>query len=524
MKYVIYQLALTALSITSLQAEVKPNPLFSDGAVLQRGQKIPVWGTARDGEKITVDFQGQKVSTTAVAGKWSVQLDPLTAGGPFTMTLIGDNTVTIKDLLVGEVWLASGQSNMNLTLAQLPTLNEEAPKANYPQIRTFKVKVTVSVTPLDDAVGSWMSCSPETIKDFSAVGYYFARDLHRQLGVPVGFIHSALGATPAESWTSLEGLESQPELKEYADAVKRKLASYDADIAAYPAKLAEHQTKLAEWTATVGKEHEEKLKAWNEAVAKAKAAGEAPPKQPRPSSRRPNEPHPPEGPPTSPAVLFNGMIHPLIPYGITGVIWYQGESNAKQASLYRTLFPSLINDWRVRWKQGDIPFLYVQIAPWGGMTPEIREAQFLTLGKVKNTAMTVTTDVGDADDIHPRKKEPVGQRLALAARALAYGEKIEYSGPLYESMTVAKGKITLHFRHVGSGLVAKDGPLKGFSIAGKDKTFSPARAEIQGNTVVVSAEGIADPIAIRYGWANVPDVNLFNKEGLPASPFRTDVE
>lgn len=524
MKTGLFHLTLSGLLAATLHADVKPNPLFSDGAVLQRGQKIPVWGTARDGEKITVDFQGQKVSTTAVAGKWSVPLDPLTAGGPFTMTFTGDNTVAIKDLLVGEVWLASGQSNMNLTLAQLPTLAEEAPKANYPQIRTFKVKSSASVSPRNEAVGSWMSCSPETAKDFSAVGYYFARDLHRQFGVPVGFIHSALGATPGESWTSLEGLESQPELKEYADAVKRKLASYDADVVAYPAKLAEHQAKVAEWMEKVGREHEEKLNAWNEAVVKAKAAGETPPKQPRPSSRRPNEPHPPEGPPTDPAVLFNGMIHPLIPYGIKGVIWYQGESNAKQGILYRTLFPAMITDWRARWNQGDIPFLYVQIAPWGGMTPEIREAQFLTLGKVKNTAMTVTTDVGDKDDIHPRKKEPVGLRLALAASALAYGEKIEYSGPLYESMKSENGKIILQFKHIGGGLMAKDGELKGFTIAGKDKTFVTAKAEIAGDSVVVSAEGVADPVAVRYGWANVPDVNFYNQEGLPASPFRTDVE
>lgn len=530
-KRLLFLFTSTALYATALHAEVKPNSLFSDGAVLQRGQKIPVWGTARDGEKITVEFQNQKVSTTAAGGKWSVHLDPLTAGGPFTMTLSGDNTVTIKDLLVGEVWLASGQSNMNLTLAQLPTLAEEAPKANYPQIRTFKVKFSASVSPRNEAVGSWMSCSPETAKDFSAVGYYFARDLHRQLGVPIGFIHSALGATPGESWTSLEGLESQPELKEYADVVKRKLASYDADLAAYPAKLAEHQAKLAEWTATVGKEHEEKLKAWNEAVAKAKTAGETPPKRPRPASPRPAEPHPPEGPPTDPAVLFNGMIHPLIPYGIKGVIWYQGESNRDKSRQYRTLFPAMITDWRARWNQGDIPFLYVQVAPWGGMTPEIREAQFLTLGKVKNTAMTVTTDVGDAEDIHPRKKEPVGLRLALAARALAYGEKIEYSGPLYESMKSENGKIILKFKHVGTGLVAKDGEvvakhgeLKGFTIAGADKKFVPAKAEIQGDTVVVSADGITDPQAARYAWANVPDVNFYNQEGLPASPFRTDVE
>jgi sialate O-acetylesterase len=520
----IILLALAALSTSTLHAEVKPNTLFSDGAVLQRGQKIPVWGTARDGEKVTVEFQGQKATTTATDGKWSVHLDPLTAGGPFIMSLTGDNTVTVNNLLVGEVWLCSGQSNMNLLFSRVQNAAEEAPKANYPEIRTFKVPVTVSTTPLAEAKGSWIICSPETVNEFSGVGYFFARDIHRKLGVPIGLIHSALGATPAQSWTSLEGLESQPELRAYVDIVKGRLAKFDAETAAYPARLAEHQVKLAEWKETVGKEQEEKLKAWNEAVAKAKAAGETPPKRPRPASRRPIDPVPPEGPPTDPAGLYNGMIAPLIPYGIKGVLWYQGESNSKQAKEYLTLFPAMITDWRTRWKQGDFPFLYVQVAPWGGMPPEIREAQFLSLGKVKNAAMTVTTDFGDADDIHPKKKEPVGQRLALAARALAYGEAIEYSGPLYDSMKAENGKIILHFKHIGGGLMAKDGPLKGFTIAGKDKKFVPAQAEIQGSTIVVSADGVADPQAARYGWANVPDVNLFNQEGLPASPFRTDID
>jgi sialate O-acetylesterase len=523
MKSILTYLSLASLLAGTLRAEVKPNPLFSDGAVLQRGQKIPVWGTARDGEQVTVEFQGQKASATAVGGTWSVHLDPLTAGGPFTMTLTGDNTVTIKDLLVGEVWLASGQSNMNLTLAQTPYLAEESAKANHPQIRTFKVPVTVSVRPLAEAQGSWIACSPETLKDFSAVGYFFARDIHQKRGVPVGLIHSALGATPAQAWTSTEALQAEPQLQHYAEDIKSRLANYEAAVAAYPAKLAEHQARLAEWTATIGKDHEENLAAWNQAVAEAKATGETPPKQPRPATRRPPEPVPPDGRSTDPAVLYNGMIHPLIPYGIKGVLWYQGESNRDQAAEYLTLFPTLIHDWRARWRQGDFPFLYVQVAPWGGMSPEIREAQFLTLGKVTNAAMTVTTDVGDADDIHPRNKQPVGQRLALAARALAYGENIEYSGPLYESMRTHQGKVILHFRHTGGGLVARDGPLKGFTVAGKDGIFVAARAEIQGKTLEVSAEGIADPIAVRYGWENVPDVNLYNQEGLPASPFRTDV-
>jgi sialate O-acetylesterase len=218
------------------------------------------------------------------------------------------------------------------------------------------------------------------------------------------------------------------------------------------------------------------------------------------------------------------MIAPIIPYGIKGAIWYQGESNAGQSKQYRTLFPAMIADWRGRWKQGDFPFFFVQIAPFKGQPPEIREAQFLTLAKVKNTAMAVTTDVGNANDIHPNQKEPVGQRLALAARAMTYGEKIEYSGPLYDSMTAKDGKIILSFKHVGGGLVAKDGELKGFTIAGEDKKFVPAQAKIQGSTIEVSAEGVTDPKAVRYGWENVPDVNLFNKEELPASPFRTDVD
>jgi sialate O-acetylesterase len=515
-------LSLPVLLTATLCAEVKPNPLFSDGAVLQRGQKIPVWGTARDGEKVTVEFQGQKASTTAAGGTWSVQLDRLTEGGPFTMTLTGDNTVTIKDLLVGEVWIASGQSNMNMTLAQTPYLAEEALKAKYPQIRTFKVPVTPVVKPLAEAKGSWIVCSPETLKDFSAVGYFFARDIHQKLGVPVGLIHSALGATPAQAWTSTEALQSEPQLQHYAEDIKNRLENYDTASAAYPAVLAEYQAKLAEWMETTGKPHEQQVAAWEKVVEQAKASGQQPPPRPRPATRRPPEPVPPNGRSTDPAVLFNGMIHPIIPYGIKGVLWYQGESNSKQAEEYLTLFPTLIRDWRARWKQGEYPFLYVQVAPYGGMPPEIREAQFLSLGKTKNTAMTVTTDAGDAADIHPRNKQPVGQRLALAARALAYGENIEYSGPLYESMKAEHGKIILNFKHIGSGLVAKDGPIKGFTIAGKDKTFVPAKAEIQGNTVVVSADGIADPIAVRYGWDNVPDVNLYNQEGLPASPFRTD--
>ncbi len=444
------------LSSAVLHAEVKPNVLFTDGAVLQRGQNVPVWGTANDGEKVTVEIAGQTATTTAQGGKWKLELKPLKAGGPFSMKISGDNEVTVNNLLVGEVWVASGQSNMAWTINQFFQLEAEKPKANFPQIRMFTVNNVTSLTPLDEVQGKWQESSTETVGDFSAVAFFFARDLQAKLGVPVGIISSSWGGTPAQAWTSAEGFEGQPELKDYADQLKAAVI-------------------------------------------------------------------PENGPHHLPAALYNAMIAPVIPYGMKGVIWYQGESNAGQSKQYQTLFPAMIADWRAKWKLGDFPFLYVQIAPFEGQPPEIREAQFLTLAKSKNTAMTVTTDCGDANDIHPKQKEPVGHRLSLAARALAYGEKIEYSGPLYQEMKAAGGKAWISFSHVGGGLVAKDGELKGFTIAGANRKFVPAKAVIEGDKVVVSAEGVANPKAVRYGWKNVPDVNLFNKEGLPASPFRTDV-
>jgi len=517
-------LALAALATGSLRAEVKPNPLFTDGAVLQRGQAVPVWGTARDGEKVTVELGTQKVSTTAANGTWSVSLKPLKEGGPLTMKITGDNAVTINNLLVGEVWVCSGQSNMEFPFARTATVKEETPKATFPKIRMFTVTKKISIKPQTEAVGKWVECAPETVGGFSAVGYFFARELYQKLGVPVGMIHTSWGGTPAQAWTSLDGFGKDPELKGYVDSANAALAGYDAAAAAYPAKLAEFQAKKKAWDEGVGKGFNEAIKAWNEATAAAKAAGQPLPPKPTPSSPPPNPPAGPDGSQNSPTTLYNGMLAPIIPYGIKGAIWYQGESNAGQAKQYRTLFPAMIADWRAKWKQGDFPFYFVQIAPFNGQPPEIREAQFLTLSKSKNTAMAVTTDVGNATDIHPTQKEPVGQRLALAARALTYGEKIEYSGPLYASMKAQGDKIAISFTHTGGGLVAKDGELKGFTIAGEDKKFVPAKAEIKGDKIVVSAEGVTKPTAVRYGWANTPDVNLFNKEGIPASPFRTDVD
>jgi sialate O-acetylesterase len=517
-------LAISTLLTGILLAEVQPNPLFSDGAVLQRDQTLPIWGTARDGEKVTVEFGDQKVTTTAENGTWRVDLKPLSAGGPFTLTLTGDNTVTIHNVLVGEVWICSGQSNMEWPFTKAANAAEEGPKANYPQIRMFTVAKKTAIKPLPAAKGSWVECSPEKVGDFSAVGYFFARDLYQKLGIPVGMIHTSWGGTPAEAWTSIEGLAKDPALKTYLDAANAALTNYPATVEAHPAKLAEFKIAKDTWEETVGKPYQEALKAWNEESAKATQAGQAPPPKPEPASKAPAPPMSPEGDQKKETTLFNAMLNPLIPYAIKGAIWYQGESNARQSRLYQSLFPAMIDDWRTRWNQGNFPFLFVQIAPSKGQPPEIREAQFLTLSKSPNTAMAVTTDVGDANDIHPTRKEPVGQRLALAARALAYEEKIEYSGPLYQSMRIKGGEVILGFTHTGGGLVAKDGELKGFTLAGADGKFIPAAARIEGENIHVSAAGMTDPKAVRYGWENVPDVNLFNREGLPASPFRTDVE
>ena len=514
--------SLTFLSlVTPLLADVKPNPLFANGAVLQRDREVPVWGTARDGEKVTVEFGDQKLSTTAEGGKWSVNLKPQSAGGPFTLKVSGDNVVTIGNVLVGEVWVCSGQSNMQFALGGATTGPAEIPKANYPKIRLFTVPRKTSIKPVAEVQASWVECSPETARQFSAVGYFFGRDLHRKLGVPIGLIHSSWGGTPAEAWTSIEGLRKEPVLSGYVDAAAKNEQNFAEAAATYPAKAADYEEKLKAWEAKVGPGYEQKLEKWKQASAEAKKQGKPIPKLGVPM--KPQPPAPAEGASRTPTVLYNGMIAPIIPYGIKGAIWYQGEGNAGQARLYRTLFPTMIADWREKWKQGDFPFLFVQLAPFNKQPPEIREAQLLTLSKSPNTAMAVTADVGDLNNIHPKRKEPVGQRLALAARAIAYGEKIEFSGPMYQAMKLESGKAVLKFTHTGTGLVAKDGPLKDFTIAGADKQFFPAQAEIRGGEIVVSSDQVAAPVAVRYGWGTY-DGNLFNAEGLPASPFRTDVD
>lgn len=431
---------------------IRVNSLFRDNAVLQRGVELPVWGTAENGTKVTVEFAGQSATSTASGGKWEVKLKPLQVNAkPATMKITGNETIMVNNLLVGDVWLASGQSNMERTLAPRDKQRgikgwEDAVKsADLPLLRGFMVPKKVSGTAVEDSGGKWEVCTPETAGEFSGVGFFFARDLQSRIKVPVGIIQSYWGGTRVEAWMSPEALKAQ---------------SVEAGQ---------------------GKDQN--------------AAG----------------------------VLYNGMIVPIEKFPVKGVIWYQGESNRGNARQYRDRFPAMIADWRAKRSMPEMPFLFVQVAPFKDMTPEIREAQLLAAGKVPGTGMVVTTDVGEAGDIHPIEKAPVGLRLALAARAVAYGEKIEWSGPVYQSMKVSGDKVALSFTHAAGGLVAKDGALKGFTIAGEDGKFVPAEAEIRGNLVVVSSREVAQPKAVRYGWSNVPDVNLWNRDGLPASPFRTDV-
>jgi sialate O-acetylesterase len=491
----------TAKSVTSTSptasAQLKLHGLFSDNMVLQQGIPVPIWGWAGDGETVTVQFRDQRISTTAKGGAWMVKLASLNPGGPDTLTVSGKNTITLQNVLVGEVWICSGQSNMEWPLNRAYEPLADIAAAANPAIRLFTVPKLKANQPTNNLSAAWQECNPQTVPGFSAVAYYFGRELQKARQVPVGLIHTSWGGSPAEVWMSQAVLETNPD--------------YKKDILdAYAAQLQRYQDELAKW---------------EKEAAELQQQGKKPARN-RPSlDWRPTE-------------LYNGMIAPLLPSAIKGAIWYQGESNAGRAQQYRTLFADMIRNWRRDWGQGDFTFLAVQLAPWDkgkkraleqitaapgdSDWAELREAQMLAAKALPNVGVAVITDVGDKDDIHPNKKAPVGARLALAARGLAYGEEIEYSGPVYQSMKVQENKVILTFAHVGQGLEARDGELKGFAICGQDKKFVWANAHIQGNTVVVSSPLVDNPIAVRYGWADFPVVNLWNKDGLPASPFRTD--
>jgi sialate O-acetylesterase len=496
-------MAFTAFGAGHLNADVKPHALFCDNMVLQQGLKAPVWGSAEPGEEVTVSIAGQAVKTTAdEKGAWMARLNPLEAGGPHEMTIAGKNAVTIRNVMVGEVWLCSGQSNMGFEVREGMNGPEEIAAADYPNIRLFDVPPRISDEPARDVRAQWRPCSPQSVARFSAAGYFFGRRLHRELNVPIGLICGAQGSSPAEGWTEIEALK----------------AAIDDPVGRWQRQVQDEQALKANWEA--------ELAAWEKAAAAARAENRQPP---------PDKPERPyvlgRARLAQPAGLWNGTIAPLVPYGIRGVIWYQGESNAPRGREHRKLLPALIRSWREVWGQGDFPFLVVAIAPFGPVYDhptdsgwaEVVEAQWMTAESVPNSGLAVTTDIGDAKDAHPANKQEVGRRLALIALAKVYGKDVVYSGPMYTSMEVEGSRVRLHFKHVHGGLEAKpEGPLKGFAIAGEDRRFVWADARIEGDAVVVSSDQVARPVAVRYAWAKNPVCNLFNAEGLPAVPFRTD--
>lgn len=484
----------------ALQANVKLPALISDHMILQQDSPVCIWGRSEPGETVSVNFQDQAVSTKADAnGRWKLYLKPMKAGRPSGMIVSGENTIVVADVLVGEVWIGSGQSNMGVTVARANNPDQEIAQATYPMIRLFQVKLTVAEEPAEDVEGKWQLCSPESVRNFSAIGYFFSREIHQTRRVPVGFIQSAWGGTPAESWTSRPSLQAEPSLA-------RVFTEWNQVLANYPAAKERYDKQLAMW-----KLARERQKPDSDSAA-------TPPRAPAGPGHQ-----------NTPGGLFNAMIAPLTPFAMRGVLWYQGENNANKghAYEYRRLFQVMIEDWRRAFGQGNFPFLFVQLANFGkpgpnSYWPALREAQTMALN-LRGTGMAVTIDIGEHDDIHPRNKQDVGHRLALAARHMAYAEPIEYSGPLFRQAATEGDRVRIWFDHVGAGLETSGAAgLTGFAIAGKDKHFVPAEARIDGSSVVVSSPDIREPVAIRYAWEADPVCNLTNKDGLPASPFRTD--
>jgi sialate O-acetylesterase len=499
-------------TISSARADVQLHPLFTDHMVLQRATTIPVWGKADPGERVAVTLErrtpeyieasvGEAVADSA--GHWKAKLPLPASFGPYTMTVEGKNKITLSDVMLGEVWICSGQSNMEMKLRETyqpqPVIEDSA----NPMLRLFTVQRSAAGEPQWSVKSTgWHECGPKSVSNFSAVGYYFGRDLQKNLNIPVGLIHTSWGGTPAQAWTSREALDAVPDLKHYHERLARTAEDF---------KSGKLQANF-----------EASLKKWEDDSAKAKAEN-------KPVPRKPSPPGDPVKSSQSPSTLFNAMIAPLISFPVRGAIWYQGESNAGAAYEYRTLLPTMISDWRKQWGL-DMPFLCVQLAPFMKIDKEpaeshwaeLREAQWLTTEKLPGVGMAVITDVGDENDIHPGKKEPVGGRLALLARNIAYNQPVVANGPTYKSMQIDGNRVILNFDSVCSGLECRGDKLTGFAIAGDDRKFVNAQAEIHGNTVVVSAPGVDKPVAVRFGWANYPVVNLWNKDGLPATPFRTD--
>lgn len=648
-KVVIFTIAAMSFCWNTSAKPVLP-AVFSDNMVLQQQTQVPIWGQADKGKTVKVipswDGKAYTVSTDA-QGNWKLDIPTPKAGGPYEISISDGKSIKLSNVMIGEVWICSGQSNMEMPLkgwGKVQNFQQEIDNANYPNIRLYQVKKTISPIPLttgESTMGGWQNCSPQTVEEFSAVAYFFARELTQKLNVPVGVIDVTWGGTPAESWTSVEALQRMSDfapqvsmiqkaqedmsgamaiynrqIDEWEAQVRSKDAGYDgkqplwADIAYDDASwgtiqlpgLLEEQVDPAfegfiwlrreidlsdEWLkrdlkielnyidddditffngeeigrtygvanarhytvprnllrkgknvltirlgdtggnsgvlgdpatlyATNGKKKISLAGEWKQHISIFNK-NEVPQ---QPQSFQANQIYS--------TVLYNGMLHPLIPFEMKGVIWYQGEANADRAYQYRDLFPLMIRDWRNQWNK-NFPFYYVQLAsfmaradqPEESAWAELREAQTRTL-ELENTGMAVTIDIGDANDIHPKNKQEVGRRLSLIALNRAYGKTNSYSGPLYSHMCMKNNEIELSFNYTEGQLIAKGGALKGFTIAGVDHKFYPATARIVDNKVIVSSEQVPYPVAVRYAWANNPECNLYNKAGLPASPFRTD--
>lgn len=643
-KISIYLILLLFWSDNQSFAKIIMPKIFADGMILQQDIAVPVWGWADAGEKVTVTFLGKRYTTKADnSGKWMLKLAEMKAGGAFEMTIQGKEkeAITIKNIMIGEVWIASGQSNMEWKIDWLPYKNTEPSLANFPQIRMFTVPRELSAKPEKDVTGgTWQEAVGNNVKDFSAVAYFFAKELHQHYKVPIGIINTSWGGTIAETWMSagaakqipdfkavVEELEKTPDVIEKAkreaeEARKRFEEMVNVKEIGLVEKWWQNDLNTSSWKEMklptlwesaglpnldgvvwfrkeieipekyLGKDLVLSLGAIDdsdETYFNGEKIGQTMQKYAEarvykiPANKLKNGKNiitirvidtgggggiygkPEEmfvglgkeriaelagnwtykvglgesislpqsfGPNSRPTLLYNAMISPLVPYAIRGAIWYQGESNAGRAYQYRTVFPALIQDWRSQWKQGDFPFLFVQLAnfmkfedePKESDWAELREAQTMTLA-LPNTGMAVIIDIGEANDIHPKNKHDVGKRLALTAKKVAYKEDIIHASPMYESMQVNGSKIVISFKNIGSGLMVKDryGYIKGFAIAGQDKKFYWAKAFLDGNKVIVENENVSKPVAVRYAWANNPeDANLFSKEGLPVCPFRTD--
>ncbi|WP_111708506.1 sialate O-acetylesterase [Lutibacter citreus] len=481
----------------SAVAQVSVSNIFSSHMVLQRNQQNPIWGTASVGEKVTITIDTQKHKTiTDKNGNWKVKLNPLKVGGPYKLTVKGKNKITFDDILVGEVWICTGQSNMQWSVINSNHSDLEIASANYPNIRLFSVPLTGNPeiqTKIADT--SWVACTPKNIPEFSAAGYFFGRKLHQTLGVPIGLINASWGASSLETWISREALEAS----------------------------GKHNELLEDWDIAASEFTDEKLVEVTKAYEEWEAAGKPgakmrPPRDIRIAQNRP-------------ANAFNGVINPIVGFGIKGAIWCQGESNLGRGYQYRSLFPLLINSWRTLWNQGDFPFYWIQLAsmkepdkePTSSSWAELRESQTKTLS-LPNTGEVVTMDLGEGRDIHYRNKQPVGNRLARLALTKEYGYKFASESPRYESIKIKGNTIIITFNHIDEGLYAADfETVKGFAIAGFDKKFVWAKAKIiDKNKIEISSEKIINPIAVRYAWSNNPKANLFDRNGLPVTGFRTD--